>query len=64
VKVRQLAPQLRSIGIDVELRREANGRFMTVAMAEEENRSEGNRGRSLIGKRLRAHSERENRALG
>jgi hypothetical protein len=64
VKVRQLAPQLRSIGIDVEFRRETTGRFMTVAMAADENRSDGGRGRALIGKRLRAHSEQSNRAVG
>jgi hypothetical protein len=64
VRVRQLAPQLRSIGIDVEFRREANGRFMTVAMTEGEDRSEGNCGCSLIDKRLRAYSDQENRAIG
>ncbi len=64
VKVRQLAPQLRSIGIDVEFRREASGRFVTVALAEETDKFQSVRGRTLIEDRFRAYIEQENRAVG
>ena len=64
VKLRQLAPQLRSLGIDVEFRRGHDGRFVTVAMSEERNASERPPGWSLIDQRIRAFIEQQNRAAG
>ena len=46
VKVRQLAPQLRSIGIDLEFRREMNGRFVTSPW-----RQKGTNSRTFAGAR-------------
>jgi hypothetical protein len=57
VKLRQLAPQLRSIGIDVEFVREHEGRFVTVAMNEDGHLLERDRGRALVGQRVQAHLE-------
>ena len=64
VKVRQVAPQLRSIGIDVEFRREMGGRFVTLAMSQEMGRFGNNRGRRLIDERFRVYLDQENRAVG
>jgi hypothetical protein len=64
VKVRQVAPQLRSIGIDVELRRETRGRFVTVAMSGEKGRFATARENTLIDARFRAYIEQENRSVG
>jgi hypothetical protein len=64
VKVRQLAPQLRSIGIDVEFHREMNGRFVTVALAAEGDEFANVRGRTLIDARFGVFIDQENRAAG
>jgi hypothetical protein len=57
VKLRQLAPQLQSIGIDVEFVREHEGRFVTVAMNEDGHLLERDRGRALVGQRVQAYLE-------
>jgi hypothetical protein len=57
VKLRQLAPQLRSIGIDVEFVREHEGRFVTVAMNDDGHTFERDRGRALVGQRVQAYIE-------
>jgi hypothetical protein len=63
VKVRQVAPQLRAIGVDVDFRREARGRFVTVAMSEVSVKFASVRERTLIDNRLRAYLEQENRSV-
>jgi hypothetical protein len=57
VKLRQLAPQLQSIGIDVEFVREHEGRFVTVATNEDGHLLERDRGRALVGQRVQAYLE-------
>jgi hypothetical protein len=61
VKLRQLAPQLRSIGIEVEFQRENTNRFVTIAMTEENGASATHRKSPLVGARLRAYIEIKNR---
>ena len=61
VKLRQLAPQLRSIGIEVEFQRETTSRFVTIAMTEENGASAPNHKSPLVGARLRAFIEIQNR---
>jgi hypothetical protein len=63
VKVRQLAPQLRSIGIDVEFRREMTGRFVTIALAEGKDKLANVRGRTLIDDRFGLYIDQGNRAV-
>lgn len=55
---------LRSIGIDVELRRENRGRFVTVAMSKEMGKFTTARENTLFGSRLRAYIEHGNRSVG
>jgi hypothetical protein len=64
VKLRQLAPQLRSIGIEVEFQRERCGRFVTVTMSKEKEASARKHGSPLIGQRFRAYIEEQNRSVG
>jgi hypothetical protein len=61
VKLRQLAPQLRSIGIEVEFQRETTNRFVTIAMTEENGASVTHHKSPLVGARLRAYIEIKNR---
>ena len=64
VKVRQLAPQLRSIGIEIEFRREMNGRFVAVALTAERDEFANVRERTLIDDRFGVFIDQENRAAG
>jgi hypothetical protein len=61
VKLRQLAPQLRSIGIEVEFQRETTHRFVTIAMTEENGASGTHHKSPLVGARLKAYIEIKNR---
>jgi hypothetical protein len=61
VKLRQLAPQLRSIGIDVEFVRDGPLRIVTVAMAERGDESATDYQSTIIGQRLQALIEGQNR---
>ena len=55
VKLRQLAPQLRSIGIDVEFVRDGPSRIITVAMNEGGDASAMDYRSTIIGERLTAY---------
>ena len=61
VKLRQLAPQLRSIGIEVEFQRENTNRFVTIAMTGENGASATHHISPLVGARLKAYIEIKNR---
>lgn len=61
VKLRHLAPQLRSIGIEVEFERERLGRFVTIGMNEQNETFARGHESPIIGDRLRAYLEEQTR---
>jgi hypothetical protein len=63
VRLRHLAPQLRSIAIDVEFRREGSRRLVTVAMAQRRDASTSGYSSALVDDRFRAYRDEENRAI-
>jgi hypothetical protein len=63
VRLRQLAPQLRSIGIDVEFVRENHARFVTVAMTEGSDQHPADRRSPLIDERFGVYISEQNRMV-
>ena len=63
VKLRQLAPQLRSIGIDVEFLRDGQLRIVTVAMAERRDESATDYRSAIIDERFGAFIDEQNRSV-
>jgi hypothetical protein len=63
VKLRQLAPQLRSLGIDVEFVREGQHRIVTVAMSERRGESASDYRSVVVDERFRAYLDEQNRSV-
>ena len=63
VRLRQLAPQLRSIGIDVEFVRENHARSVTVAMTEGRDQYPADRPSPLIDERFGVYIDEQNRMV-
>ena len=63
VKLRQLAPQLRSIGIDVEFVRDGRQRIVTVAMSERRDECASDYHSVIVDERFRAYLDEQNRSV-
>ena len=63
VKLRQLAPQLRSLGIDVEFVRDGHLRIVTVAMFERRDECTSDYHSVIVDERFRAYIEEQNRSV-
>jgi hypothetical protein len=63
VKLRQLAPQLRSIGIDVEFLRENHARVVTVALTAGSDQAASDRRSPLMDERLGVYIDEQNRRV-
>jgi hypothetical protein len=63
VKLRQLAPQLRSIGINVEFLRDGQLRIVTVAMAERRDESPTGYRSVIVDERFGAYLEEPDRSV-
>jgi hypothetical protein len=63
VKLRQLAPQLRSLGIDVEFVRDGQHRIVTVAMSEQRDECASDYHSVIVDKRFRTYIDEQNRSV-
>jgi hypothetical protein len=62
-QLRHLAPQLRSIGIDIEFVRDGQSRIVTVAMSEGGDASAIDHRSTIIGERLKAYIHETSRPV-
>jgi hypothetical protein len=63
VKLRQLAPQLRPLGIDVEFVRDGQLRIVKVAMSEQRDECASDYHSVIVDERFRAYIEERNRSV-